>query len=246
MQDIVKLLFELASVERLSLLMLIDEAPRRLSDISREVDITTPEVSRQLNRLAAQKIVNKTSEGFYEVTPYGKLILQSLDVFNFLTKHRDYFVSHNLTVIPPEFIHRLGELKDSVMVEGVYRIINIQEKYMEETQSRLWTLSRQIFHRVFPVLEKLTGKSVDIRIILPKSIIETQQFKKLEQYGSQFTRFLEKVDLVIGVLDQAGGICFPSIEGNIDMSYMIGCIDQVSYKWLTDLHSYFWRKAETL
>lgn len=240
------MLFELASIERLLLLTCIDEEPKRLSDISKELEITTPEVYRQLNRLTAQKIVDKTADGLYEITLYGRLVLQSLTLFKFLTKHRDYLLNHDLTVIPAEFIHRLGELNECEIISGVYRIITIQEKYMSETESRLWTMSRQIFHLVFPVLEKFSGKSVDIRLILPKSIIETQQFKKLKQSGSHFVRFLDKVDIVLGVLDNAGGICFPSLEGNIDMSYMIGCANPISYKWLTDLHSHYWKKAETI
>ncbi|MEX2705164.1 MAG: hypothetical protein Q6352_007885 [Candidatus Freyrarchaeum guaymaensis] len=42
MSEIVKLLFELASDERLFLLECIEEKPRRLSDISKELRITTP------------------------------------------------------------------------------------------------------------------------------------------------------------------------------------------------------------
>lgn len=241
-----KLLFELASIERLLLLLCIDAEPKRLSDISRELEITTPEVYRQLNRLTNQSIVNKTSDGLYEITPYGRLILQSLDLFKFLTKHRDFILNHDLMVIPVEFIHRLGELNECEVVEGVYRIIKIQEKYMAETESRLWTMSRQIFHLVFPVLEKLGDKSVDIRLILPESITATQQFKKLKQTGGQFVRFLPEVNFVLGVLDDGGGICFPTLEGKIDMSYMIGCINPISYNWLVDLHSYYWEKAEPL
>jgi len=240
----VKLLFELASDERLFLLECIEEKPRRLSDISKELRITTPEVYRQLNRLVARRIVNKTPDGLYGITSYGRLILHSLNVFKFLTKHREFILSHDLLVIPLEFIRRLGELNECEMVKGVYRIITVQEKYMEETESRLWTMSRQIFHRVFPVLEKLSGKSVDIRIILPKSIVETQLFKKLESRYSRFIRFLDEVDLVVGVLDRVGGICFPSLDGKIDLTYMIGCTDPASYRWLTDLYSHYWEKAE--
>ncbi|MGQ9722378.1 MAG: helix-turn-helix transcriptional regulator [Candidatus Jordarchaeum sp.] len=245
-----KLLFELASIERLLLLKCIDKEPKRLSDISRELEITTPEVYRQLNRLTAQSIVSKTSDGLYEITPFGRVIIQSLDLFKFLTQHRDYLLNHNLTVIPNEFIHRLGELNQCELISGVYRIITIQEKYMSETQSRLWTISKQIFHLVFPVLEKLSGKSVDksvdIRLILPKSIVDTQQFKKLKQSGGQFVRLLDEVNIVLGVLDEAGGICFPTLEGNIDMSFMIGCRNQTSVKWLIDLHKYYWERAEPL
>lgn len=246
MNEIVKLLFELASVERLLLLMCIHAEPKRLSDISRELEITTPEVYRQLNRLTAQNIVDKASDGLYNITPYGRLILQSLDLFNFLTKHRDFILNHNLMVIPIEFIHRLGELNECDMVEGVYRIIKIQEKYMAETESRLWTMSREIFHLVFPVLEKLDNKSADIRLILPKSIIEKPEFKKLKEYKVQFVRFLDEVNLVLGVLDNGGGICFPTLEGKINVSCMIGCLTPLSYKWLVDLHSHFWEKAEPL
>jgi len=123
------------------------------------VENNNPEVYRQLNRLVARRIVNKTPDGLYGITSYGRLILQSLDVFKFLTKHREFILSHDLLVIPLEFIRRLGELNECEMVKGVYRIITVQEKYMEETELRLWTMSRQIFHRCSPCLRNSRAKA---------------------------------------------------------------------------------------
>ena len=104
------LLFELSSDERMRMLMDLCVDKARLSHIAQKQDITIAEASRHLQRLSEAELVSKNADGLYLPTSYGKLVLSLLSGLNFVTENKAYFLEHNLSVLPIEFVDRIGEL----------------------------------------------------------------------------------------------------------------------------------------
>jgi len=109
----------------------------KLSKIAKNLDMTITEASRHLQRLSKAKLVEKDVEGLYKLTLFGELALSLLSGFDFISKHRDYFVTHSLSNLPSEFINRIGDLKnctftDDVMVafHSVETIIQAAQEYV--------------------------------------------------------------------------------------------------------------------
>ena len=72
------LLFELANVDRLTILTEIDTEPLKLSQVARKLSATVQETSRHLERLSKAKLIEKDSTSSYRITSFGKLILSLL------------------------------------------------------------------------------------------------------------------------------------------------------------------------
>ncbi len=94
------LLFELSHPGRLNILHILKEEPMRLSQLSKRLEVTTAEVSRHLDRLGKTRLIKRDSENIYSITSFAAIILSEVAKFDFLTKHIDYFLKHDLSIIP--------------------------------------------------------------------------------------------------------------------------------------------------
>jgi predicted transcriptional regulator len=90
----VRLLFDLSSSDRLTLLFAIrKEENLRLTQLAEKIRATIQETSRHVGRLAEAKLIEKNSDGFYILTSYGRLVLILLSSYRFLLR-LEIFFSH--------------------------------------------------------------------------------------------------------------------------------------------------------
>jgi predicted transcriptional regulator len=117
-------MFELSHPGRLETLRILKEKPHRLTDVSKVLDLTSAEVSRHLGRLSKAELVIKNGDGLYTLSPFGDIILQEVSKFNFLTKHHEYFLTHDFTVLPEE-LQWLTPLSNTRIVKGTLEIMSL-------------------------------------------------------------------------------------------------------------------------
>ena len=103
-KGLVQCLIEIASEKRIGILAAIAEKPLKHAQIARRLDMTGSETTRHLNRLLSAGLVTRNSGGEYEATNLAHLINAGLPFFRFMTTNREFLVSHDLSVLPQEFI----------------------------------------------------------------------------------------------------------------------------------------------
>ncbi|MFW9982465.1 MAG: ArsR family transcriptional regulator, partial [Candidatus Thorarchaeota archaeon] len=74
-EDISKVLFELASNRRASILFELERQNLRMQQIAKALDMNVTETFRHLQRLSDAKLVEKKVDGRYEVTSLGNLTI---------------------------------------------------------------------------------------------------------------------------------------------------------------------------
>ena len=78
MENYSSLLFELSSTDRLDILALLKKTPLKLSHVSKKLDFTVQETSRNITRLNEAKMISKNVDGSFHLTPYGAEALNLL------------------------------------------------------------------------------------------------------------------------------------------------------------------------
>lgn len=75
METISNLYFELSNEDRLKILQILNDRHEKLTNISKELDITNQQCMRHLNRLSDIRLIEKTNSSYYKLTPYGEIVL---------------------------------------------------------------------------------------------------------------------------------------------------------------------------
>ena len=102
---------ELAGESRYEILLMLNEQKWRSAQLAKELNLTIQETHRNTVRLADASLIKKDSDGFFSLTPYGRIMVSQLGSFDFLTKYKEYFEEHFPSDLPSKFLQRIGNLK---------------------------------------------------------------------------------------------------------------------------------------
>jgi predicted transcriptional regulator len=237
-----RFLFELASEERLGILAAIADKPLRHAQIARHLRMTDSETTRHLNRLTGAGLVTKGPQSQYEPTSLARLVSAGFLLFRFMLAHREFLLNHNVLVLPPEFVERLGALCGGSLTRGTYNVVATQERSLRGAKRRIWVLSEQAFEQALPILREKASGGADVRVIRPREVFhDTVPLSAVRR--NYPVRLLGETKVFLAVVDHVAGVCFPNLHGEVDMATMVFLDDRVGSKWAEDLFLHFWDQA---
>jgi len=140
-----ELLFSLASTDRLDLLTEIAARKQRMASLSKAISASTPECSRHLARLGEAGLVAKDSEGLYELTAVGRSMMKLLQSVRMLQGNKDYFISHDLSFLPPGFLERIGDLAKGEPVTHIGFVLMTIRTVVSKAREHIWLISDKLF-----------------------------------------------------------------------------------------------------
>jgi predicted transcriptional regulator len=252
LEHLAELLFIIASIDRLTLLSEIAIEKRRLSQLTTKLSATPQETSKHLMRLRNAKLIEKDSDGFFGLTAFGKIILNLLPSIRFLTQNREYFLSHDISSLPREFIERLGELQEGEYGEKVGSILAHTQQVVQDAEEYIWLmadhpLGGQEYVAGSGKLE--SSRTVTWRIIVPadSSIDWTRLRASAGTHKGRIEYHLiqDPNDIKAGIAlnEKIAGLTFPDIMGKLDFNSGFRSNDPIFRKWCQDLFVFHWNKA---
>ncbi len=236
------LLFVLSSSDRLTLLSEIKKEKLRLTQLAQRLSATAQGTSRHLGRLSEARLIEKDSDGLYNLTAFGKIVLDSLPSLSFISKNRSYFLSHDLSSLPFEFIHRIGELADSEYVEHLSETLRTFERIMTEAEQ--WVRGMIDEPPGGPrILEPILESNVSFKVIM--NPVDDKDLV----YGNQWVgpkwelRLFDGVKVGVIMSERMAAVSFSDLNGKLDLSSGFRGHHSMFYKWCYDLFTYHWNMA---
>ncbi len=239
-----KLFFELASESRLCILRELQKQNLKMQEISRRLKVTPTEAFRQLERLSSTLLVQKQPDGTFTLGEYGKIVLQISASLDFVSKHREYFSTHDLMRLPNQFVNRIGELEEAQLETDTIGSLNKGEKWFTEAKQYIWATGEgTIPDKMIPIMNQQVQKGIQIKMLIPTKLLPV-----VSQPGTPKNveaRGLFDIPAVIALTEQMAGICFRQIGGKMDYAGFFGD-DSTFHSWIKDLFLYYWEKGQLL
>jgi predicted transcriptional regulator len=236
-----QLLFELASDDRLTILSEVGKQPVRLSDVARKLTSTVQEASRQLERLAEARLVSRGPDSRYEITPLGRVALELVPSFRFVFDERDFFLSHEVSSLPPPFVHRLGELSVHRRINRLDETLALSEELIRGARKYVWFMSDQPIRQSFPH-EHPAG--VDFRLIFPKEIDSEAIRRVRDRIGSTLQVVkVDRVQVSMAMNESIAAVYFPTLDGRMDLTSGFTGEEAGFHAWCEDLYEFYWGRG---
>jgi len=242
-ESLARFLFELASDERLGILDAIAEKPMRHAQIARHLKMTDSETTRHLNRLASAGLLMKNPQSQYEPTNLARLVSAGFPFFRFLLSNREFLQKHNVRVLPSGFVERLGALTAGTFVTGMYDVAAAQVRYLRAVKQRIWVLTDQMFEQALPILREKAKAGADVRVIRSREGFEREIARLPPVERNYPVRLVPDARIFLAVLDDVAGVCFPTVDGKVDMEAMMLLTDPSGHRWASDLFAQAWSEA---
>ena len=237
-----KLFFELASESRLSILRELQKENLKMQEIARRLDVTPTEAFRQLERLSISGLVRRQPDSTFMLAEYGKIVLQISTSLDVLSKHKEYFSTHDLMRLPNQFVNRLCELAGAKLEMDTIESLNKGAKWFTEAQQYAWGMGEgTIPAHMIPVMNQQVQRGIQIKMLIPIELLPA-----VNQPGTPKNveaRGLSELPGIIALNEEMAGICFRQIGGRMDYAGFFGS-DPTFRNWVKDLFMYYWDKAK--
>jgi predicted transcriptional regulator len=241
-EDISKILFELASNRRASILFEIKKKNLKMQQISKSLDMTATETFRHLQRLSEASLIEKKADGSYTITSLGNLAIGFLSGFNFVLNNRKYFLEHDPACLPYELLNRLGELSSGEFCGGSLASFNRIRKMVFEAEKYIWVIADQVDSSHVQVTNEKVSKGLEFKFIMEKDLAKNVKtapdFEQLKQ-----RRYLERICVSTLVNEKEAFVAIRGSSGIIDFLGFFGT-DEKFRKWCRDLFEYYWERSE--
>ena len=257
MERLCDLWFELSNEDRLGILNLLAVRAENLTGISRELGVSTQQCNRHLTRLVEAGLVVKDADGLFSLTSFGEAVLRLNPSLEFLTRNRDYFMTHTLRDLPGEFVVRIGELSDSELKHNVMEGISEIEDIIEGAEEYIWVIINKRTRSVRPHIAEAIKRGVNISSISVRSYVTELDVKREIDEGDELTVVRAEKEGQAEVADEdnfvvymytsekAAYISFPLEDGTFDYLGFVSSNPQ-AVGFCRDLYRYFWERAEVL
>jgi predicted transcriptional regulator len=240
--EISKVLFELASNRRSSILFELGKKDLKTQQIAKFLDMTLTEAFRHLQRLDEADLVEKKPNGAYRITSIGSLATRFLSGFNFILKNRKYFLEHDLSRLPYELADRIGELSSGEFCGGVLDSFNRVRQMVFEAEKFILVMADQVDSSHIQVTNEKVSKGLKFRFIMQQEYArEVRIFPEVEHLKER--RYMERIDVATMINEKGAFFALRGINGVIDYSGFFST-DEKFRKWCTDLFNYYWERAE--
>jgi predicted transcriptional regulator len=215
-QDVKDLLkYTSGSSVRVKILICLCEGIQTMSELKKEIGISSSTISYNLSNLEKKKITSKEGEK-YILTPFGLLVtynlMENMRTTAVISKFQKFWLNHDLSGIPPELIKRIGDLYQSSLVESESgEIYKPHEKYQELILKSNYikgvsSIFRFNYIELFQYL--ILENDIDVELILTNDIIQ----KIIQGLDSDNLKLLEnsmaKGNVKLGVINKDVRIAF--------------------------------------
>ena len=164
-------------------------------------------------------------------------------MFHFLLANREFLLKHDVRVVPAEFVERLGALNSGTFVWGMYDVAAAQERYLRSVKQRIWVLTDQLFEAAVPVMREKAAAGADVRVIRSREGFQRETARLPRVQRNYPLRLVPEARIFLAVLDDVAGVCFPTLEGKVDMESMLLLTDPAGHRWAEDLYARLWSQA---
>jgi predicted transcriptional regulator len=237
-----KLFFELASESRLAILRELQKENLKMQEIARRLDVTATEAFRQLERLSTASLVQRQPDGSFAISEYGKIVMQLSSSLEFVSKHKDYFSTHDIMRLPIQFISRLGELSQAdLSTDTIANLNKCQQAFLEAEEFGCGMAEGTIPELMATKMDEKIQTGLSFKFLLPESRFPSDG-SLVEVPKNVQMRALSELPVVIVVTEKFAGICFLQVGGKVDYAGFFG--DDLTFvNWVKDLFMYYWEKS---
>jgi predicted transcriptional regulator len=238
-------------MDRLALLSEIAIEKRRLSQLTAKLSATSQETSKHLTRIRDAKLIEKDSDGFFSLTAFGRIIMNLLPSIRYLTQNREYFLSHDISSLPIEFIERLGELQEGQYADRVGSVLAHTQQVVQGAEEYIWLmadhrLGDQEYVTKSGKLE--SSSSLTWRVIVPAgSSIDWAEIRRtvgIHKGRIEYHLIEDPNDIKAGMAlnEKIAGVAFPDAMGKVDFNGGFRSSNPIFRKWCQDLFVFHWNK----
>jgi predicted transcriptional regulator len=245
---------EIASEQRLGIILGLNEQKSNLSGIAKRLDATPAEVHRNLSRLQKTGLIKKDPDGNYELTLYGKTLCAQIPTLRFMSKNKKYFENHDFADLPAKYVQRIGALVESDLITGYVKVMEQWENIYKNANEyiRNILIETPYNEKLLKIIDSKLSNKVKISSIFSEAAIVPKErqdlltkfnFSGFVKNGTLERKMKKDVKIAMILNEREAALSFPTATGEPDLGKMLYSTDDSFHEWCLDFFEDFWKKS---
>ncbi|NDB90542.1 MAG: ArsR family transcriptional regulator [Thaumarchaeota archaeon] len=211
---------ELSSQQRLQIIFRLLEKKSKVTSMAKEIGATVQEVHRNFVRLEDGGFIAKDTDGYYNLTTYGKTICSQTPSIIFLSRNRMLEQWKSIYKNANQYIYE-------ILTEIPLDIIEPKVKQIAKGVKFNYILSESA---VVPKGRKKLLAKLNYDSFLQKGLIERKMKKTIQT--------------LIVLNEHEASVSFPNEDGEADLTEIFYSTDAMFHEWCLDYFRYNWYESE--
>ena len=229
-----------------------------LSQLSERVGASSPAAVHALRELAKEHVTYQDEKRNYLLTNIGEIVMRKLEDINkglnALSKHRQFWLEHDLSGIPNNLLDRIGCLEDSEVISStttdLFKVISIYNMLLENAKQVRGVTP--FFTEDMPAsFQKMMAKGGDTELVFTSEVLDAvlehvdrSLLKEALQTNLKFFTIERAPSVAFTVTDYFMSIGFYRHDGAYDWSKEILSYSEDSLSWGSSLFQYYVEQAQ--
>ncbi len=243
---------------RRGILVSLGEGKKALSELRDVLGVSSTTAIHALRELEKDNLIFQDETRDYALTKIGEVIALKLtdfmDAIDVLKKHEDFWLTHDLSGIPPHLLEKIGWLQDSTLFEDTATdIFKVHTSFINllANAKKIRGVS-SIFVPEYPTLfeQLILKKKADVGLIVTKEVLEKIDKEILKEIftdkRSKFKLYLTKEDAkaAFTVTDFSLSLGLFHVDGTYDYNRDLVSYDKKAIEWGKELFEWYLKHAE--
>jgi len=249
----IDILSDISSGPRLQILHSLKGNSLKAIEISKKTNSSIQALSRHIDKLVESKLIEKTPDGKYKISTIGKIALSQIPFFEFLSKNKEYFETHDFTGIPDHLISRIGELANCKLEPDFMKSLQRARQFCIDAEKFIFAATCTMPMEIYDILLEKRKDFQWINICGTNTIVAKgfseykarKEFLKKHDQKLLQEKIVKRIPIVCGVSEKGCQLLFSNKEsGQIDGKGVFFGTDEKSLQWCRDLFDYYYSMSE--
>jgi predicted transcriptional regulator len=238
-----ELFFQLASVDRKHILSALESENLHLNEVAKRLGMTATETLRQLQRMTDASLLEKMPDGRYRLTPYARIVMNASAPLDFISRFREFFMTHDAMLLPAEFRARLSDLSGGLLISDTMDTMNKVTEMLRNTRERIDGTVELGFELHLEIMKQRLADGVKVRWLMQESYLPKAKdmLRSVNKYPEM--RHTPRLLGHIYQTDGAASVALRLNNGTMDLASFHG-EDPPFLRWASDLFNHEWQKAK--
>jgi len=247
------------SKKRKEVLLLLQDGAKEMETFLKALDTTRQALLPQIKILEEHSLVARNKDT-YELTTIGKLIADKMaplvNTVETLDKDIDYWGTHDLNFIPPQFLQRIDELKECRVIKpSITDLYEIDKEFHEASKSSEshYVITTYIHPEFYRLVYEMMNNNVQMYFVFPPDLLGklgTARYAELIEISkSEFVHIFvypQKIEfLFFAFNDTHSMLSLMTNNGEFDGRYLL-CRCKKSLEWEKELFEYYLKDSTPL
>lgn len=237
-------MFELSHPARIGILRLAATKPIRHRDVLLGSGLAPSEATRHIRRLIASGVLTKNRDGLFEVTNFGKVIIERWNALDFISSNSQYIERHDLASMPFGF-DPFRALMACDKIEGTMEVVNAILRINGKSKQALNCILDEFNDSFVAIQNEKLRYGLEINLLLSgrKKVPVEYMDNRLLAIN---VRALGAIPFFLLASETEALICFRTAGGKVDYSIAFCSSEPDFLEWCDLLFDYYWARGKPI